>query len=119
MKQANLGRRGRAVKNQAATGPDSRTELAREFHADNPHSDSTGTGDSIQIGIAMLIDLLAREALETVNSKQTDLEARDEERQGRTQSGKPNEIAIADPGVTKTKSSSASIVERISIQGSM
>ena len=104
MKQTNLRRDGRVVKHQAATGRDLTAELAQESHVDSPHSDSRGTGGSIPHGIAMLIDILAREALEMVIAEQMELQARDDLREKTAKSGKPNETAIAGPGVIKIKS---------------
>jgi hypothetical protein len=55
-------------------------------------------------GIAILIDILAHEALKEVIAEHLKFEARDDESQETTQSGKPNETAIEGPGVIKTKS---------------
>jgi hypothetical protein len=52
----------------------------------------------------MLIDILAREALKDVIAEHRKLQARGEEREETADSGKPNETAIALPGVIKTKS---------------
>jgi hypothetical protein len=63
VKQSNLGRDGRAPRQKIATLRDPQAGRADESRVDSPHSDSCGAGCSIAHGIAMLIDILAREAL--------------------------------------------------------
>jgi hypothetical protein len=96
MKQTNLHRGGRPLGLSA--------NRANESGVATPHSDSSGVDRQIPRGIAILIDILAHEALKEVIAQHSKLKVRDHERQQRAQSGKPNETAIASPGVTKTKS---------------
>jgi hypothetical protein len=76
VKQANLRRSGRVVKRNVI-GRDPTANRAQESHVDSPHSDSTDTDGSIHPGIAMLIDILAREALRIVIAEQMGLTVRD------------------------------------------
>ncbi len=96
MKQANLHRGGQAHGLSAIR--------ANESHVVSPRSDSSGANCPIPRGIAILIEILAREALKEVIAESLKLQGRDDERQEATHSAKPNETAIADPGVIKTKS---------------
>ena len=76
-KQANLRRSCRVVKRHVVTGRDPTADREQESHVDSPHSDSTRTDGSIHPGIAMLIDILAREALRMVIAEQLGLPVRD------------------------------------------
>lgn len=96
MKQANLHRGGRALGLSE--------KRANQSHVASPHSDSSGADCRIPRGIAILIDILAREALKELMAEHLKLEARHDGRQEATQSGKPSETPIAGPGVIKTKS---------------
>jgi hypothetical protein len=102
--QSNLRRGGRSLGQKAATLPDSPADRANESHVASTHSDSSGSDCPIPRGIAILIDILAREALKDVIAEHLKLQARDDERQETAQSGKPNETAIAGSGVIKIKS---------------
>ena len=93
MKKANLRHGGRAL-----------GLSVNESHVASPRSESSGADCRIPRGIAMLIDILAREALKEVIAEHLKMETRDDEREDTTQSGKPNETVIASPGVIKTKS---------------
>jgi hypothetical protein len=104
VKQANMCRRGRSLGQEAATLQDPPADSTNESHVSSTHSDSSGANCPIPRGIAMLIDILAREALKEVIAEHLKLEARDDQRQETARSGKPNETAIAGPGVIKTKS---------------
>jgi hypothetical protein len=104
VKQSNLRRDGLAPIHKVATLRNPPAELANESHADSPHSDSSGTDCSLPHGIAMLIDILAREALKVVIAEHRELQARNDLRQETAQSGKRNEPAVAVAGVIKTKS---------------
>ena len=77
---------------------------ANESGVASPHSDYSDVDHQIPRGIAMLIDILAREALKDVIAEHRKLQPRAEEREETAQSGKPNETAIAGPSVIKTKS---------------
>jgi hypothetical protein len=70
----------------------------------SPHSDSSGADCRIPRGIAILIDILAREALKELIAEHLKLEARDYGRQEAAQSGKPSETTIGGSAVIKTKS---------------
>jgi hypothetical protein len=94
VKQANLHRNGRGVKNHVVTGRDPTADRAQESRVDSPHSASTGTGDSIPPGIAILIDILAREALRMVIAEQKGLPVRDSITERTARSVKRNEPAI-------------------------
>jgi hypothetical protein len=96
MKHANLRRGGRAVGLSA--------NRANESHVASPRSDPSGADCPIPRGIAMLIDILALEALKDVIAEHRKLQACGEEREEAAQTGTPNEIAITDSGVIKTKS---------------
>jgi hypothetical protein len=97
MKQANLHRGGRALGSPATR--------ANESHVTSPHSDSSGADCRIPRGIAILVEILAREALKELMADYLKLEARDDGRLEATQSGKPSETTIGVP-VIKTKSCS-------------
>lgn len=75
-------------------GRDPTADRAQESRVDSPHSDSTGTGDSIPPGIAILIDILAREALRMVIAEQLGLPVRDSITERTARSVKRNEPAI-------------------------
>jgi hypothetical protein len=94
VKQANLRRSGRVVKNDLVTGRDPTAHRAQESRVDSPRPDSTGTGDSIPPGIAMLIDILAREALRMVIAEQKGLPVRDSISEKTARSTKRNEPEI-------------------------
>ena len=94
MKQANLRRSGRVVKRHVVTGRDPTADRAQESHVDSPHSDSTRTDGSIHPGIAMLIDILAREALRMVIAEQLGLPVRDSITERAARSVKRNQPAI-------------------------
>jgi hypothetical protein len=96
MKQDNLHRGGRPIGLSA--------NWANESGVASPHSDTSDVDHQIPRGIAMLIDILAREALKDVIAEHRKLQPRAEESEETAQSGKPNETAIAGPGVIKTKS---------------
>jgi hypothetical protein len=91
---ANLRRSGRVVKNHVVTGRDPTADRAQESRVDSPHPDSTGTGDSIPPGIAMLIDILVREALRMVIAEQKGLPVCDSITEKTARSVKRNEPAI-------------------------
>ncbi len=74
-----------------------------ESHVASCHSDSSGADCRIPRGIAILIEILAREALKELMADYLKLEARDDGRQEATQSGKPSETTIG-VSVIKTKS---------------
>jgi hypothetical protein len=96
MKQDNLHRGGRPIGLSA--------NWANESGVASSHADSSDVDHQIPRGIAMLIDILAREALKDVIAAHRKLQPRAEEREETAQSGKLNETAIAGPGVIKTKS---------------
>jgi hypothetical protein len=104
VKQSSLRRGGRALGQEITTLPDPPANRANESHVASQHSGSTGADCPIPRGIAMLIDILAREALKDVIAERLKMEARDDERLVTDQSGEPHETAIADPGVIKIKS---------------
>jgi hypothetical protein len=66
VKQANICRRGPTLRRKAASVPDPRANSANESHVASPRSDSSGADCRIPRGVAMLIDILAREALKDV-----------------------------------------------------
>ena len=94
VKQVNLRRSGRVVKHHVVTGRDPTADRTQESHVDSPHSDSTGTDGSIHPGIAMLIDILAREALRMVIAEQLGLPVRDSITEKAARSVKRNQPAI-------------------------
>src|SRR5712671_4699869 len=94
VKQVNLRRSGRVVKRHGVTGRDPTADRAQESHVDSPHSDSTRTDGSIHPGIAMLIDILAREALRMVIAEQMGLPVRDSITEKAARSEKRNQPAI-------------------------
>jgi hypothetical protein len=105
VKQANMCRRGRTLGQKAASVPDPLADRANESHVASTHSDSIGADRPIPRGIAILIDILAHEALKDVIAEHSRKEARDDGRQEATQSGKPtSETTIGGPGAIKTKS---------------
>jgi hypothetical protein len=105
MKQANLRRGGRrAFGQKVATLPDPPADRANESQV--RHSASCGVDCPIPRGIAMLIDILAREALKEVIAQHLKLEARNDGGQETVRSGKPHETTIAGLGVIKIKSGS-------------
>lgn len=101
MKQAKLNCDDRALRQKIVELPADRAKVS---HAASLRSDSNGADRPIPRGIAILIDLLAHEALKEVIAEHSRKEARDDERQKTAQSGKPNEAVIAGPAVIKTKS---------------
>jgi hypothetical protein len=66
MKQANLHRGGRPLRQKMATLPDPQGCRENESDMVSTHSDSSGADCPIPRGIAILIDILAREALKEV-----------------------------------------------------
>jgi hypothetical protein len=74
-----------------------------ESRVDSPHSDSTRTDGSIHPGIAILIDILAREALRMVIAEQLGLPVRDSITAKTARSVKRNDPAIVSRRCTKTK----------------
>jgi len=104
VKQANLHHGGRILGQKAAILPVPPANRANEPPVASRHLDSRGADCPIPRGIAMLIDILAHEALKDVIAGNLKLEARDDERQETARPGKPSETAIAGPGVIKTKS---------------
>ena len=89
MKQANLHRSDRPIGLSA--------NWVNESGVASSHADSSDVDHQIPRGIAMLIDILAREALKDVIAEHRKLQPRAEEREETAQSGKPNETAIAGP----------------------
>jgi hypothetical protein len=96
MKQANLHHGGRALGFSANRG--------NQSHVASPHSDSRGADCRIPRGIAILIEILAREALKELMVEHLKSVARDDGRQKGTRSGKSSETTIGGSGVIKTKS---------------
>ena len=104
MKQANMRRVVDPSDYKVATLPDPPADRANKSHVASRHSDSSGADCSIPRGIAMLIDILAREALKEVIAEHRKLRSRNDARQASAPSGRPTEPAIANSGVIKTKS---------------
>ena len=95
MKQANLRPGGRALRQTVAPLQDPTADRANESQVDSAHSDSCRADCPIPHGIAMLIDILAREALEMVIAEQMELQARDDLREKTAKSVKRNAPANA------------------------
>ena len=106
MKQAKLDCDDRALRQNQTTLLDPPADRANVPRVASPHSDSNGADHAIPRGIAILIDILALEALKEVIAEHERLKPRDNERLKTARSGKPEETAIAGPSVIKTKSCS-------------
>ena len=109
MKQAKLNCDDRALRQNQATLLDPPSDRANVPPVASPPSHSNGADHTIPRGIAILIDILAHEALKEVIAEHARLRPRDDERLKTGQPGKPEETVIAGPSVIKTKSCSQQI----------